>query len=462
MEYALVRTNTDRLLIALAMAAAVACALAPQYALVIIGAIVTLTGGLIAVYLLVRNPYWAYLTFAFSLPFATLKLTPVHGMSNPAFMALALLSLSVVVSMHRLPSLHYGKLGVKPWLLGIFAAVGLLRAPFTIDQPEAVRWTLMAFVIVFAYFAGALLIDTPQKLRTCLNWFLAGTAVSAVTVIFNYFLVAGPAKAFYRAGGLYADAASGTVICFLLAIPLALELLGGRESWLARLCYAFVVMGSIAVIIFSATRSAWLALAVLFLIELIRHPLRALAGAALTLLLLAGMVRIYLPEVYKAFGFRVFVAIHPEYGRSTETIFRIENYRVAANMLAAYPLIGVGLGNFAAHAGQFGRETVPLELNLVAHNAFLETLTGAGLLGGLPYIFVWLLTLWELAYASKRAPPEIRRLSIALAIGFALYIIHSMFHGSTDIVLLLGFVFSLGTIVSRLSVYRQQPKERAA
>jgi O-antigen ligase len=398
MEYTLRRTNRNWPLIMLTMAVAVACAVAPQYALTAIGVTLALATGLVAVYFIARNPYWAFLTFAFTLPFATLKLIPGREASNPAYAALALLALSVIINLHRLPASNFRKIGVKPWLIGIFAGVGLLRAPFTLNQQVTLPYIVMAFVMLCVYLAAVLLIDTPRKLRTCLDCFLAGAVLNASAVLFYYFFVADPLSAFYRAGTYFAGGSStGTVTFFVLAIPLALELAGRREQWLARLYYILVTMELVAVIILSATRSAWLALALLFLIELIRHPLRALGGAALIVLLITCAVRVYLPKTYEGLGARAFTAFNPEYGLPGETGFRIENYQVAANMLAAYPLMGVGLGNFAAHAGRFGRETVPLEFQLNAHNAYLEMLTGAGLIGGGAYLLVWLLTLWELS-----------------------------------------------------------------
>jgi O-antigen ligase len=177
-------------------------------------------------------------------------------------------------------------------------------------------------------------------------------------------------------------------------------------------------------------------------------------------LLLVGVVRLYLPAMYEGYAIRAFGALNPQYGEQTEVGFRIENYRVGAKMLASYPLFGVGLANFGAHAEQFGRERAPAHLKLNAHNAVLEVLTNTGLIGGLAYIFVWLLTFYELIFAARRGPPQVRPLAFGMAVGFLLYVTHSMFH-SGYAALLLAFIFAMSTVMSRLSREGKAPSETA-
>ncbi len=418
--------------------------------------------GLALLYFLLRNPFWAYVAFVFSLPFATLRLIPIRGISNPAFMAIIVLSLSVIFNLHRLPPLRMGRLGVKPWLLALFIAVALITSPFTINQPDAVRFAVIAIAILLLYLLGTMLIADRAKLRICANWFLLGTALSACIILYDFFFVHGPLKAgFYRAGSFYAGGpATGIVICFLVATPVALLFAEEKRYWIIRLGYFAVAALSAATIIFSATRSAWLALAFLALIELFRRPVRAVVGVGLMLLLVVGVVRLYLPVMYERYTIRAFSALNPQYGKQTEVGFRIENYQVGAKMLASYPLFGVGLANFGTHAGQFGRETVPVDLGLNAHNAVLEVLACAGLIGGLAYVLVWLLTFYELIFAARRGPPPVRPLALGMAVGFVLYVTHSMFH-SGYAALLLAFIFAMSTVMSRLSREGKAPSETA-
>jgi O-antigen ligase len=406
--------------------------------------------GLLVLYVLLRNPFWAYVAFIFSLPFATLRLVPIRGISNPAFMAILVLAFSLILNLHRLPPFRLGKLGVKPWLFGIFVSLALVTSPFTINQPNAIRFTLIAIIILLLYLVGTMLIEDGRKLRMCANFFLLAASISAFAVLYDFFFIHHPLNAgLYRAGSIYAGGpATGTVISFLIALPLSLFLSEDRMNWRLRHWYYAVAFFSVAAIILSATRSAWLALAVLALIGLIRRPVKTLIALALTAVLVIGAVRVYLPSTYAQYAARIFIVFNPEYGPQAQVGFRIENYRVGTNMLASYPLFGVGLANFGAHAGRFGRATVPAEFNLNAHNAFLEVLTTAGFLGGLPYILVWLLTLYELLLAAGRGPPRLRAIAGGLALGLIMYFTHSLFH-SAHLALLLAFVFSMASVMRR-------------
>ena len=308
----------------------------------------------------------------------------------------------------------------------------------------------MALTVFGLYIAGTLLLATPRKWHMALNCLLAGALASAFVIIYDFFFIFHPLDPdFYRAGSLYAGGpASGSVICFLIAIPVALYLTESREWRQYRVFYYLVALASIGVIVLSATRSAWLGLAVLALVELIRRPLRTAIALGLAAALSIGLVSVYLPSTYQRYAARLFITFNPEYGPQEQVGFRIENYNVGLRMLASYPVLGVGMNNFGAHAGRFGRTTVPLDLNLNAHNTFMEVLTGTGLIGGLAYILVWLLTFFEFMFVARRGPPSWRPLATGLALGFLMFAIHSMFH-SPHSVLLLAPIFALGSAMRR-------------
>jgi uncharacterized membrane protein len=63
-------------------------------------------------------------------------------------------------------------------------------------------------------------------------------------------------------------------------------------------------------------------------------------------------------------------------------------------------------------------------------------LTGAGLVGGVAYLLVWLLTLWELIVLARRGPPGVRHLAGAYGIGFTMFMVHAVFHSSYLVLLL--------------------------
>lgn len=446
MEVYLTANRPSTWIAVLCLLAAIALTLALPYA----GLITIAAASSFALYLLLRNPFWALLAFMFALPFAALRLIPIRGISNLAFMAVIVLALSMLLNLRRLPALKLGSLGAKPWLFAVFVFSGMLGTLFPSRQPTALKFTGMVIVVFGLYIIGTLLLTSPARWHLAVNSLLLGALASASVVLYDFFFASHAMyPGLYRAGGLYAGGpATGTTITFLLAIPLSLALVEAEKRWPMRAFYYLVALASIGVILFSATRSAWLALAFLALIELVRHPRRTIVALCIVGILIVGMVRVYLPFTYAQYAVRIFNALHPEYAPQTQIGFRIENYSVALGMLASYPVFGVGMNNFAAHTGRFGRVTVPADILLNAHNAFLEVLTGTGLLGGLAYILVWLLTLYEFLVIGGRGPPSMRPLAFGLALGFMMFMIHSMFH-SPYAVLLLAPVFALGSMMRR-------------
>ena len=412
-----------------------------------IGLVIIAAASLLALYFLLRNPFWAFLVFMFSLPFWTLRLVPITGISNPALMAIAVLFFSMLLNLRKLPPLRLRMLGAKPWLMAAFICVAMLGTLFPSEQGIALKWTVMAVTVFSLYLAGTLLLVSPGRWNQAVYSFLLGTLASALIVLYDSFLIYHSAS--YRAGSFYTGGpVTATVISFLVAIPLALILVEKEKRWHVRVFYYLVALTSVGVILFSATRSAWLALAVLAVLELLRHPLRALVGIGLIVFLVAGLVRTYLPSTYEQYTIRVYSALNPEYAPQGQIAFRIENYGVALRMLASYPVLGVGMNNFGAHAGRYGRATIAADRRLNAHNTFLEILTSTGLLGGMAYILVWLLTLYELILVAMRGPPPMRPLALGLALGFIMLIIHSAFH-SEHVAWLLAPIFAFGSAMRR-------------
>ncbi len=442
MEYALAHPIGGRLAIAFAMMAAVACALAPVYALGLIGAAVALT--VIAALLL--NHRLAFLAFVFSIPLATTQIIPIPGMSNLAFMMIAILGLSFLCNIRRLPAISLRGLGLKPYLFGAFLFVSTASLLIADNQTKALKFYAIAVIIFGLYLISTAMLRETGLILKAANWFLAGTIASGMFIFYD-FVTQPLAQMFYRAGA----SASGGInitICFLVAIPLSLALLDGEKRASVRSAYYIIAVLSAAIILFSATRSAWLALIIYLVYELFKRPVRAFIAAVIIAVVVFGFMPIFMPFAFKASALRALAAFKPEYQPQHYIGFRVENYSLAARMFANYPLIGVGLSNFPEHAGAVGRSVIPVELMLDTHNTYLEIFTSGGLLGGLPYLLVWLITLLEFAFAAGKGNALQRRLATGLGIGFLLMMIHGLFH-AIYLALLLAPMFAFASALRR-------------
>jgi O-antigen ligase len=454
MEHAFKRANFSLPLLALALAAAVACALAPIPALIAIGALIALC----CAAALVMNLRWAFLAFVFSLPFATVQVVPIPGLSNLAFLMVIVLALSMLANIRRLPSISLHGLGVKPYLFLAFltvATIGLFTAG---SQAKALKFYAIGWIIFGLYIAAVMLMPRKTALLEAANVFLAGCMVSGALIAGDF--IAHPiAQAFYRAGAAFSGGINIT-ICFLVALPLSLALLDGEKRLHMRAWYYAIALISGSVMLFSATRSAWLAMLLYFAYELFKRPLRAAVVAGLLALAIFVVMRVFMPSAYQEASLRALAAFIPDYQPQQYIGFRVENYGIGAKMFASHPLLGVGLGNFSENAASFGRSTIPVELGLDAHNTYLETIADAGLLGGLPYLLVWLLTLYELGLAAWRGNAAQRRLAVGLGIGFSMFMVHGMFH-NVYLVLLLALLFASGSVLRR-ELAEDGAKRRAA
>ncbi len=442
MEHTLGRMNHNWLLVTLAMAAAVACSLAPEFALAAAGAAIALT--VIAALLL--NHRLAFLAFVFSIPFATMQIIPIPGMSNLAFLMIALLGFSLLVNIRRLPALSLRGLGLKPYLFLAFLLVSTASLLIAQNQAKALKFYAIAVIIFGLYLISTAMLREKGLMEKAAAWFLAGTFASGMFILYD-FVTQSLAQAFYRAGA----SASGGInitICFLVAIPLALALLEGEKRAEVRAAYYTIAILSAAIILFSATRSAWLALVVYLAYELFKRPARAVIATAIIAIVVFVFMPIFMPFAFKASALRAIAAFKPEYQPQQYIGFRVENYSLAARMFADYPLIGVGMSNFPEHAGAVGRSVIPVELMLDAHNTYLEILTSGGLLGGLPFLFVWIITLLEFALVAGRGNAMQRRLATGLGIGFLLLMIHGLFH-TIYLVLLLAPMFAFASSLRR-------------
>jgi O-antigen ligase len=156
-------------------------------------------------------------------------------------------------------------------------------------------------------------------------------------------------------------------------------------------------------------------------------------------------------------------------GASPETEGRITLWRVAQRMVEAYPVEGVGAGNFQISSkhyvlepGSLPRSDEVFEGNKVTHNTYLQTAAELGLVGLALFLTLIFFSLWCMARAAglyrraRDAPAEALARSLLVAMVGLLaadVFITQMF--STQLWLMLG----LGPAV--YAIAKRQTAERA-
>jgi hypothetical protein len=103
-------------------------------------------------------------------------------------------------------------------------------------------------------------------------------------------------------------------------------------------------------------------------------------------------------------------------------------WAIAAQLIVAHPLTGIGLDNYRLTYGRYlSDDPIPetdLDRTVHSNNWYLETLVSVGILGALPF-FLWLATLlWAIIRGLRR--PTIAPLQIAAGAGLLAFVIHGV------------------------------------
>lgn len=280
---------------------------------------------------------------------------------------LAALALGRYLSGDRLEPLPYHKLLKAFILLGIaYLAMGIasfsvdfegFRAiytysfyafilPFIVDKDLAknlVRYTLYAGLVIGLHGVYQYVTKAPMPA----GWVDAGESVRT-----RAFSVFGSPNAM----GAY----------MAMMFPMAAGMAWSTRSKKERLFFAFVALITLAALLFTFTRGAWLALFVALTVT------AALFDRRLLLLILVGAVAaMFVPQIHS----RVFQLFDPLYWEKAARDGRIARWLTAYDAMRPNPFFGAGMGHFGGAVAdrRFGVKYVD--------NYYMKTLAEMGLVG---------------------------------------------------------------------------------
>ena len=306
--------------------------------------------------------------------------------------------------------------------------VGAAQAftPITISVPTT--WNALARVVgcAIVFLLARSVAGSPQR-----RWWAAAPLIAVGAVVAVAALVTTPIEGGFTAG-TYANRnhfANFNATILPLAIGYAAVLLyrgrqkGGGHVLMATLLLAAAAAMFVAVL-FSwskggtlALLASLLAMAAIGLGRRISTRARVGLGVAAAVLLLVFMV--FLTPGGLVERFAVLMTNDPTEGR-------VPIWRDAVHLIAAYPLVGVGLGNFYPALLPFQR--YGLELAWVnAHNDYLQTISELGLVGALIPACLLGVAFWRaVRTAASDGPQEIRFLGLACAGAMTAFLVHAV------------------------------------
>jgi O-antigen ligase len=130
----------------------------------------------------------------------------------------------------------------------------------------------------------------------------------------------------------------------------------------------------------------------------------------------------------------------------TASVERAQLWRVASAMFLAHPITGVGPDGFRNLYGEYAGVT-QWNKNIYTNNTYLEFFTNLGLLGGLAFLWLAALALWNTGRAlltSQRGP--IWLLGLGVTASLAAFFTHGVvdyFLFSTPLYLVFWFLLSV-------------------
>lgn len=195
----------------------------------------------------------------------------------------------------------------------------------------------------------------------------------------------------FRPSGMLGDANEYALIAALW-MPLAfLWIFSRRPKWERALC-----AGSLAALLlgttFASSRGGFLGMAAAFLFLVIRSrkPLRNFAvitAAMIPLLVLSPS------SPWRRFR-------NPNFADKLAEQARLITWKAGLRMIAAHPLAGIGMHNFRPMVEQYEGEEKVISL---AHNTYIEIGAELGAPAVIPFVGIFLASLWSLEQSRSRA-----------------------------------------------------------
>lgn len=246
---------------------------------------------------------------------------------------------------------------------------------------------------------------------------------------------------------------------FEILLPVMLALALTRQQGHRQLWYAFAFAAGIGGIFTTLSRGAWLTLPVSLAIVIIVvyghrivRPRSAFAAFLIGCVLLSTIYVAY-PTIHKRFT-------HSDF-KSAQS--RMPLNRAAWSIIEQFPIVGVGLNNFAEAFkihDQTGFSRIFRGYDQVVHNLHLWIWTETGTLGMLAFLAPFLVVMVVAARTAARAPPVAKATLVGIIAGLTAHLMHGMVDPGFRISLTVSLlIFTLFGIVGALAL-RYAPNHR--
>ncbi|HLJ68831.1 MAG TPA: O-antigen ligase family protein [Chloroflexota bacterium] len=345
-----------------------------------------------------------------------------------------------------------------PWTpyVALFLIAISLSASQAIDlhasERELVKWLEMLVV----YLAAVRFLRGDRNLQIVVAAIVLAGVSQALLGYVQFALNLGPAafaaqRAFLRAYGTF-DQPNPYAGYLNIVAPFALAMALRAPSAAVRRWYWLAFLALAGAVLASESRGALLAgtaglllmLAILYRRVAVALALGALAGIGGALCIAYGVVPLGpLDRLLTAVGLGQ-VSFQSVNDANFSAVERAAHWLAGVRMFAAHPLLGVGIGNYAAAYPAFHPRGWYASLEH-AHNYYINIAAEAGIFGLAAYVLLVGSALWY-SYASARGVPS--RVKSAASLGVIGALAATSLHNVFDVLYVHGTAALLGLIVA--------------
>lgn len=360
--------------------------------------------------------------------------------------------------------------GLQPAVLTLhrplaWAAAGLLVVPlFSLVNASDAGLVLMEWFRLLCMVGAMFALMSLQSERLLRLWILvlsAQVVIQACLAAAQYALkrslglgLFGEEALVQQDIGHVVNRATGTIghpnvlsYFFEILLPVMLALALARQPVHRRLWFGLAFVAGIGGILTTLSRGSWLtlpvSLGIVFLMTYGHRIVRVKAIATAFVLGCGLLVALYFayPTIEKRFT-------HTDYKSAGS---RMPLNRAAWSIIEQFPVVGVGLNNFAENFKRYdktGFSRIFRGYRHVVHNLHLWIWTETGTLGLLAYLAPFFITIWTGWRHAPHAPPVPRAIMAGIAAGLLAHLLHGMVDPGFRVSLTVSFLIftSMGVV----------------
>jgi O-antigen ligase len=312
-----------------------------------------------------------YYVFVISLPLVSHPLfgSEAGGMTVSKYLGLVCFLYALVVLGRRRRPLRLLETPQARCYAALYA-LALLSYVVSLLGPAPGSWRVVVLYtsqVVF-FVTTMILVDSLERLRKVLLVAIGSVAVGSLYMLKEWWGGSAVYGSGYRPGYVTGDPnffAASALLCLPLAFGWALE---GRRGWERLFCLGGLALGLAATMV-AASRGGFLGLLLGLGVFVWHSRYRARAMAVVPAVLVLFLLLSPSSPLHRLFD--------PTHGDVAARNTRFELWSAGLKMVAAHPVLGVGLGNFKAMAGRYSG--LGEDLQLISHNGYLDVAAEAGL-----------------------------------------------------------------------------------